>query len=185
MRLVILVLRRQENGELCNLVELCYKGNGLFVEPRDIQRGDIVLYRFNRTGRTSDHCGIADEVYPTGLFVIEGNTAITNDNNGGAVMRRARDYSYVVGGYRPKYAEDEMTKDEIKTLIREVANEDNPVFADLKDVPDYWREKVAELLESGAIDGSTPNDVSATDTNIRLETLKAAIIAARYVDTTR
>lgn len=91
---------------------------------------------------------------------------------------------------------DEMTKEEIKTLVsdtvkaelkatvrevvREVIDEENPIYKDLENVPDYWRGAAAMLLDAGAINGGTPAEVSATDLNIRRETLKAAIVAALY-----
>lgn len=91
---------------------------------------------------------------------------------------------------------DEMTKEEIKALVsdtvkaelkntvrevvREVIDEDNPIYKDLENVPDYWRGAAAMLLDAGAINGGTPAGVCATDLNIRRETLKAAIVAAIY-----
>ena len=49
------------------------------------------------------------------ITAIEGNTSITSDDNGGAVMERVRDYTYIVGYGRPNYEEDEMSEI-IKTL---------------------------------------------------------------------
>lgn len=79
-----------------------------------------------------------------------------------------------------------MSKDELKALIREtmkeVINEENPVYKDLKDVPKAWKPAAEALLESGAVNGGTAAEVCATDLNFRKETLKAAIIAAKYHD---
>lgn len=50
---------------------------------------------------------------------------------------------------------DSMTKAELKQLIREVIAEDNPTYADLKDVPAYWQEQAKALLDAGAVNGGT------------------------------
>ena len=76
-------------------------------------------------------------------------------------------------------------KEELKNLIREtvkeVLNEENPVYQDLKDVPEYWR-PAAALLDAGAVNGGTPAEVCATDLNLRKETLKAAVVTVMYHD---
>lgn len=86
------------------------------------------------------------------------------------------------------YNEEEidMSRDELKALIREtvkeVLDEENPVYKDLKDVPSYWQPAAAALLNSGAVNGGTSAEVCATDLNLRKETLKAAIVAVLYHD---
>lgn len=79
-----------------------------------------------------------------------------------------------------------ITKDELRALIRdtvvEVYNEMNPVYEDIKDVPEYWRGTAQKLLDSEAVNGGTPREVCATDLNLRRETLKAAVIASLYHD---
>lgn len=86
------------------------------------------------------------------------------------------------------YAEEEidMTKDELKVIIREtveeVLDDRNPVYKDVSDVPDYWRPTAEAMLEAGAINGGTTAEECATDVNIRKETLKAAVVAVMYHD---
>lgn len=79
-----------------------------------------------------------------------------------------------------------MSKEELKALIREtvreVLDEENPVYQDLKDVPEYWRPTAAILLDAKAVNGGTPAEVCATDLNLRKETLKAVVVAAMYHD---
>ena len=78
----------------------------------------------------------------------------------------------------------DMDKDELKQLIREavreVMDEENPVIRDLADVPDYWKETAAQLLDTGAVNGGTPREENATDLNLRRETLKAIVVATLY-----
>lgn len=81
---------------------------------------------------------------------------------------------------------ENMSKEELKALIREtvreVLDEENPVYKDLKDVPEYWKPTAAALLEAGAVNGGTPVEVCETDLNLRKETLKAVVVAATYHD---
>lgn len=68
----------------------------------------------------------------------------------------------------------------IKEVVEEVYNELNPVYADIKDVPAYWRPLAQKLLDDEAVNGGTERDVCDTDVNLRAETLKAAVIAVRH-----
>lgn len=74
------------------------KANKIVKDPLP---GDIVLYDFNGDGRY-DHTGIfrrnlGRTPVGEGFFeAIEGNTAIGNDSNGGAVMIRKRNYKQAI-----------------------------------------------------------------------------------------
>ena len=72
--------------------------------------------------------------------------------------------------------EDDMTQEQFNEMYEMI----NPIIKDLKDVPPYWQDEVKALLASGAIDGGTTAEENPTDINMRIETLKAAIIATRY-----
>ena len=70
------------------------------------QKGDLVCYDWNTLtgpgqGDWPDHIGILESISPSGfsLTCIEGNTAVGNDSNGGAVMRRADRTSQMVEAY--------------------------------------------------------------------------------------
>ncbi len=80
----------------------------------------------------------------------------------------------------------DMSKEELEALIREtvkeVLNEVNPTYKDLADVPSYWKETAAKLLETGAVNGGTPKEENATDLNLRRETLQAIVVATLYHD---
>lgn len=54
--------------------------------------GDIACFDFNGNGVKDDHVGLVESVDRARLMLhlIEGNTAISNDANGGMVMRRER-----------------------------------------------------------------------------------------------
>lgn len=56
------------------------------------QPGDIVFFDWNRDGRY-DHTGLFVRRVDAGTFeTIEGNTSLTNQSNGGQVMRRNRKF---------------------------------------------------------------------------------------------
>lgn len=78
----------------------------------------------------------------------------------------------------------DVNKEELRAMIREVVrevlDEVNPVYKDLKDVPGYWRPAAEAMLEAGVVNGGTPAGVCATDLNLRKETLKAAVVAVMY-----
>lgn len=76
----------------------------------------------------------------------------------------------------------DMSKEELRALIREVIDEADPVYKDIKDVPPCWQPQAQAMLEAGAVNGGTDTKVCATDLNLRKETLKAAIVAIAYHD---
>ena len=104
--------------------------------------GDVVLYDFSGKQKQPQHCGLLETVQDEFVVTIEGNTGVGNEANGGAVMRRKRETSLVVGAVRPKYKKDEgrMT------------------YQYLKDVPETFRPVVELLMKAGIIqgDGSDP-----------------------------
>lgn len=87
------------------------KANGTFVKPANLKAGDIVLFcGFDDISGDADHTGFFEKYDNNGNYIcIEGNTSLTSDDNGGAVMRRTRQRANILGGVRPKYEEDEVT----------------------------------------------------------------------------
>jgi hypothetical protein len=74
----------------CQSAVAYFKAHGKIVNiPKP---GDIVFYDFNGDGRY-DHTGLFEGHLSTTMFAaIEGNTSVSNDSNGGQVMRRKRLY---------------------------------------------------------------------------------------------
>ncbi|MBQ8974568.1 MAG: peptidoglycan-binding protein [Oscillospiraceae bacterium] len=65
--------------------------------------GDVVLYQFDGDDY-ADHCGIVEYATDTEVVAIEGNTSSSgSQDNGGAVLRKTRPLSVVLGAYRPDY----------------------------------------------------------------------------------
>lgn len=86
----------------CTALMTAAKKAGLWVTG-DYQPGDIVLFDWQGDKRP-DHCGIVELALPSGKYAtIEGNTSVSNDSNGGQVMRRTRVAGAILGAVRPKY----------------------------------------------------------------------------------
>ena len=71
-------------------------------------RGDIVFFDWGGDG-VSDHVGIVEEVYPTYLKTIEGNTSYRNQSNGRYVMSRVRYFPSCCGFARPNYEGQDLS----------------------------------------------------------------------------
>ena len=79
------------------------KKNGLFV-TKDYKPGDLIFFNWDGVKSYANHIGICVEATSGAVICIEGNTSLTNQDNGGNVMERKRYLTKVVGAYRPKYA---------------------------------------------------------------------------------
>ena len=77
----------------------------------DYEPGDIVLFSFS-SKYPFQHVGICESVTMASITTIDGNTSLTSQDNGGAVMRRTRSVKTVVGAYRPAYAEEKKSDTE-------------------------------------------------------------------------
>lgn len=67
------------------------------------QPGDVIIFDFQGNHTRNAHTGIVKSFSGSTAITIEGNTSITSNDNGGAVMQRSRS-TYVIKGYiRPKY----------------------------------------------------------------------------------
>ena len=103
----------------------------------DYRPGDVVIYDFPG-GAATDHCGIVESVDGTYISAIEGNTSSTSDADGGAVERRARKFSQIVGAVRPSYDKE---VDEVR-------------YNTVEECPDWARETVQKLIGKGYLGGN-------------------------------
>ena len=126
----------------CGALMRAAQSAGLWVTS-GYKAGDVVIYDFPG-GAATDHCGIVEAAEAETLTAIEGNTAVGNDSNGGAVMRRSRSLRLVVGAVRPRYEEEEE-----ETVVR---------YTHLSDIPDKFRPVIEALMNADIIqgDGSDP-----------------------------
>lgn len=108
---------------MCNASHLFYGGKKSAYTPTIAQYykdnkqwhsspaiGDLVFYQWSSYTRIC-HMGIVESVNSNGtITVIEGNTSVGNDTNGGSVMRRTRPTTYVRGYGRPTYEKSTSSK---------------------------------------------------------------------------
>lgn len=103
------------------------KQQGLFHPYTETpQPGDIVLFDFSGAHKTRQHVGIVKSVSGSVLTTIEGNTSVTSNDNGGAVMRRTRYASQVVGYIRPKWTSAQTAAKLIAIAEAEVGTRESP-----------------------------------------------------------
>ena len=123
----------------CPSLEAYAKAHSQWVTS-DYKPGDCVLFNWSG-GSVAEHIGIVESVNADGsLNTIEGNTADGNDSNGGEVMRRVRTLNYVLGAFRPQYAE-------------ESEEEEVPRYNSISEVPDWGKATVQKLITAGALKG--------------------------------
>ena len=103
----------------------------------DYRPGDVVIYDFPGGAKT-DHCGIVESVDGTYISAIEGNTSSTSDADGGAVERRARKFSQIVGAVRPTYDKE---VDEVR-------------YNTVEECPSWARETIQKLIDKGYLGGN-------------------------------
>lgn len=73
----------------------------------DYRPGDIIFFNFNGRSNAA-HVGLCEGWDGKRITTIDGNTGVGNEANGGAVLRRTRDKTYIVGAYRPAYQEESI-----------------------------------------------------------------------------
>lgn len=122
-----------------------------FYEPKV---GDVVFFKFNKKLTcAAQHVGIVIEVLsPTKIKTIEGNTSMTSNDNGGAVMVRTRSKSEGIVGYgRPKYSDQPSpTPKEHRPTIKE-----GDKGQDVKDLQNALRDLHYGCQASGIFDKVT------------------------------
>ena len=126
------------------------KAEGRLISAKELRRGDVVLYKFNRTAAVN-HTGIVTYTDNSSLRAIEGNTSVGDDSNGGAVMERERTPEFVVGGYRPLFREDKsLTYEEFEQYMDRYLSIDGTGEA-----CSAWAKKATDTLrEQGFVQGS-------------------------------
>ena len=138
----------------CGALMRAAKAAGMWVTS-NYKPGDVVIYDFPG-GAATDHCGIVESATAAAVTAIEGNTAVGNDSDGGAVMRRTRPLSQVVGAVRPVFEEE--------------TEEDGVVrYQYLKDIPDKHRPVIEALMKAEIVqgDGGDPAVIDLSHDQVR------------------
>ena len=114
--------------------------------------GDIIFFNFDGK-RNTQHVGICEGWDGRYITTIDGNTAPTNEANGGAVMRRRRAKKYIVGAYRPTYEEDNMDQSKFNQMFRTAMAEYRNSLRD-NDSSTYSEAARRYVVEKGIFSGS-------------------------------
>lgn len=86
----------------CTALTNRYKAAGQWV-TWGLKPGDIVMFDFSGRKKITQHVGIVEKIENGWVYTIEGNTSLTSNDNGGAVMRRKRNPKLITGACRPGY----------------------------------------------------------------------------------
>jgi hypothetical protein len=100
--------------------------NGQWVTS-NYKPGDLVMMNFDG-GKTTKHIGFLVSKNGNTFYTIEGNTSFDemgSQSNGGAVAKKERDISVIVGAYRPKYDLPKTKKDHVGRQVSITTNELN------------------------------------------------------------
>jgi len=120
--------------------------------------GDIIFFNFDGRKNTQ-HVGICEGWDGRYITTIDGNTAPTNEANGGAVMRRKRDKKYIVGAYRPAYEEDDIvTQADFEKMMDDYLKRrgDKPASG-------WAGELLQQAKSAGITDGSRPQSFATRE----------------------
>lgn len=146
----------------CSALLNWYKNNKPDCIAAEPAPGDIIIYNFG-------HTGIVELVSGDEITAIEGNTAVGNDSNGGAVMRRMRKKTLITAYIRPidyTNEEDDMTGEEIYKKLNE--------YLLTQELPEWATDEFEQAKAMGITDGSAPMCL--------IPRYQAAIMAKRAVE---
>lgn len=77
----------------------------------------------------------------------------------------------------------DLNEAQTREVAAQVVRQQNPLYADIKDVPAYWRPTIQKFLDAGVLNGGTPASVNATDINLTQDTIKALVLMMAYLET--
>lgn len=118
----------------CPYHEQWFRDNGLWSNDNP-QVGDVVFFGHP----IASHIGIVKEPFDGGVKSIEGNTSLSSDDNGGAVMERTRYYDYIRGFGKVRYNENTSSIEEetgMNVIVEHVNGENVWAYFDGHDLHD-------------------------------------------------
>lgn len=138
----------------CPTLESYHRGQAV---SGDYRPGDIIFFNFNGK-KNAQHVGICESWDGQYITTIDGNTAPTNEANGGAVMRRRRAKKYMIGAYRPAYEEDTMTQADFDKMMDDYLERrgDKPASG-------WAGTLLQEAKQAGITDGSRPQSFATRE----------------------
>jgi hypothetical protein len=101
----------------CTNLRAWAKARGLWVSS-GYRAGDLIIFDFNGNPAAAEHVGVCMRADTKTVTCIEGNTsAAGSQDNGGAVLRKTRSLSLVLGAYRPPYAAESNDNDKGDDIV--------------------------------------------------------------------
>ncbi len=99
-----IVKRLIVNTNNCGVLDDWAERQGIrYSWKTDPRPGDLVMFDFKGNHTKRDHVGIVVSASGDTVSTVEGNTSVTSNDNGGAVMRRTRTRSQITSFIRPRY----------------------------------------------------------------------------------
>lgn len=170
----------------CTTMMNHFKWMGRLVPAKEARAGDLVFFQFDKDAY-ADHIGIVERVTGSGVVSIEGNTSVTSDDNGGAVMRRSRKWGVIMAVARPDYESaekgetDEMSEQEVKELVvrevqRMLAANAQKRFQRSEELPVWAKDTVEGLMEWGIVKGDESGRLNLSEDMVRLLVMAARLV---------
>lgn len=136
----------------CSALYNEFKKRGQIV--KDPQAGDIVFFKWDKSNYPCQHVGYVIGVGGATIVDVEGNTSLTDNDNGGAVMKRSRKRDKSIVAYaRPAYVDGQATVEPTPTTpatkktVEEIAKE---IIRDKNGEKwGYGKERRKRLTEAG------------------------------------
>lgn len=123
----------------------------------DYRPGDVIFFNFSGKAAAA-HVGLCESWDGTYITTIDGNTGTGNEANGGAVMRRRRHKKYIVGAYRPKYEEEDMTQEQFDRMM------DNWLARRADEPASEWAAShLRRAVAAGITDGTRPRSFATRE----------------------
>lgn len=182
-----LILLRKTGG--CTTLLNWFKAKGWLVPIKEAKPSDVVFYQFDKDAY-ADHVGIVEKRTSTGIVAIEGNTSVTSNDNGGAVMRRNRKWNCIMAVARPDWnlvkEENEMDEKAINALVDKKVKEavdkavkplddalckaiqglEGKVYTKVSELPPWAKPVVMRLMDAGIITGDGTGKLHLTDRDL-------------------
>lgn len=155
----------------CTTLMNWFKSQNRLVDPKSARPGDLVFYQFD-TDAYADHIGIVERVTNTGVVAIEGNTSVTSDDNGGAVMRRSRKWNTMMAVARPDYERAERAAGE-RTEEGDEMTETR--YQKLEELPQWAREDLQTMADRGVLQGDGKGSLDLSLDMVRLLVMMARL----------
>lgn len=103
------------------------KSHGYWHSYTDAMRaGDLPVFDFDGNHKRQSHVGMVVSQAGNTVYTVEGNTSVTSNDNGGAVMRRTRYVSQITGFVRPPWTTEQTAQKAVDIAVSQVGVKESP-----------------------------------------------------------